>query len=159
MVRDQLLEFEEETFNVSAEKSMSHAILSSTMAVAGLHFILFRFYRAPLREYGFAYTMSNGCYCNLLGFIEFIFNFHSYFQKNSLLFWYKKNSIILENLLYFNMLNCFLDSCDLWFWWIIIDIYFRYVQRKNVNRFESKTILLCWRIESDSSIMVFIIQK
>lgn len=48
--------------------------------------------------------------------------------------------MILRNLLYFNILDCSFDF-DLRFWWIIIDIYFQYVQR-----FESKTILLRWRI-------------
>lgn len=56
LVRDQLPEFEEETFNAPAEKSMSPHYTIFNDVVAGLHFILFRFYRAPLREYRFAYT-------------------------------------------------------------------------------------------------------
>lgn len=58
------------------EKSMSQAVLRSTM-LAGLRLVLFRFYRAPLREYGFAYT-SNGCYCNCLAIPRFSFDFSSY---------------------------------------------------------------------------------
>lgn len=58
------------------EKSMSQGVLRSTM-LAGLRLVLFRFYRAPLREYGFAYT-SNGCYCNCLAIPRSSFDFSSY---------------------------------------------------------------------------------